>query len=73
MQISTQARGPVWAHIRAEFRAHRSERATRKALEQDLAGYNTPAEVAELNEILRRHDEGDAAGIRRILDARLAA
>ena len=63
----------LWAGVRYEIRARRAERASRKALECDLASYTTPAERNELDAILGRYDEDEIADIRRITDRRRVA
>lgn len=66
-------RSGLWPRIRDEVRARRAERASREALERDLASYTTPAERNELDAILGRYDEDEIADIRRIIDRRRVA
>lgn len=64
---------PKWAATREDLRRHRAARASRKALERELASYRTPAERYELDAILDRADPAAAAEIRSIIDGIRAA
>jgi len=48
-------------------------RAARAALERELASYNAPAELNDLDAILDRYSDQETAGIRRILAAQQAS
>jgi hypothetical protein len=48
----------------------RAARAERKTLKQDLAGYTSPSDRADLEAILARYSDEETAGIRRLLPAR---
>ncbi len=56
------------AELRAAAQERRRTRASRRALENELATYRTPAEVEDLFATLRREDDNPAAeAMRRIL------
>ena len=59
--------------VRSLHRVDRDERAARQALAADLATYNTPADLRDLEAILERHDDVDAAPIRALVDWTRAA
>lgn len=63
----------LWTTVRDELREARAARAARKALEHDLAGYTSQADLNDLGAILDRHSEEETADIRRILATRLSA
>jgi hypothetical protein len=63
----------LWATVRDELRDARAARAARKALEHDLAGYTSAADLNDLGAILDRHSAEETADIRRILAARQSA
>jgi hypothetical protein len=63
----------LWTAVRDELREARASRATRKALEHDLATYTSQADLNDLGAILDRHSEEETADIRSILAARLSA
>ena len=84
MENTTDEPGSLLAEMRGGFRGMRAIRASkredsaqrapqRKALERDLAGYTSPADLNELDAILERYSEEETADIRRILTARRAA
>ncbi len=73
MDTSTSPVTQLWATVRDEFRDARAARAARKALEHDLSGCTSQADLNDLGAILDRHSEEETADIRRILAARLAA
>lgn len=62
--------GSARAAIRDELREAREARASRKALERDLASYTTQADLNDLDAILVRHSDEETADIRRILAGR---
>ena len=57
---------PLLAATRDDLRSRRASRATRKALEHELASYTSQAEQIELNAILDRAEPEAAAQIRSI-------
>jgi hypothetical protein len=63
----------LWTSVRDELREARAARAARKALEHDLAGYTSQADLNDLGAILDRHSAEETADIRRILSVRLSA
>jgi hypothetical protein len=63
---------PRWTALRGQFEHARDTRATRRALERELATYTSQSDLDDLHAILDRYPEGETAGIRRIL-ARQAA
>jgi hypothetical protein len=62
------ARYATWGDRWRAFQKWRTARAAHKALARDLASFQTPAEVHELNAILARYDDEEVAEIRRIID-----
>ncbi len=54
------------------FATDQEGRATRRRLEQDLAGYSTPAERLEIETIVGRYSVDDARDVQRILDRHVA-
>jgi putative NADH-flavin reductase len=84
MQDTTDKLGPLLAEIRDGYRGIRATagarkatrlaaRATRHALERDLASYTSPSDLNDLDAILDRYSEEETADIRRILAPRRAA
>ncbi len=64
------ARAPhlrILAGVRDELRERREARDAYRALERDLAGYSTPAEVDDLLAALRWQDDPESQVIRDIL------
>jgi hypothetical protein len=55
------------AERRARIRARRETRAERNRLRAELANYETPAERAELEAILKRHTPEEVAELRALL------
>jgi hypothetical protein len=62
-----------WTTTLDDLRNRRAVRATQKALERDLAGYSTPAQLSEMNAILRRYEGPEAEAFRDIVNRNLAA
>lgn len=50
----TPAIGDRWTTYRETRKAHRAQREARERIERELAGYTTPAEIAELYAIADR-------------------
>jgi hypothetical protein len=73
MNSNTSPVTHLWASVRDELRDARAARAARKALEHDLAGYTSQADLNDLGAILDRHTPEETADIRRILATRLSA
>jgi hypothetical protein len=73
MNSNTSPVAHLWASVRDELREARAARAARKALEHDLAGYTSQADLNDLGAILDRHSPEETADIRRILTTRLAS
>jgi hypothetical protein len=73
MDSNTSPVAQLWASVRDELRDARAARAARKALEHDLAGYTSQADLNDLGAILDRHTREETADIRRILATRLSA
>jgi hypothetical protein len=73
MDSKTSTVTQLWTSVRDELREARAARAARKALEHDLAGYTTEADLNDLGAILDRHSAEETADIRRILATRLSA
>jgi hypothetical protein len=63
----------LWTSVRDHLREARAARAARKALEHDLAGYTSQADLNDLGAILDRHSAEETADIRRILSVRHSA
>jgi hypothetical protein len=61
---------PRWRQFRAELGARRRDRAAHRDLARDLAGYTSPRDLADLEAILERHPEHEAAPVRRIIAGR---
>ena len=57
----------LWATVRDELRERRQDRAEYRALERDLASYNTRAEVDDLLGSIRTAEGPDAERMRLIL------
>ena len=73
MESTTYAPVRPWTALRKEFRVARAARAARKSLEQELAGYTSPADLNDLDAILDRHSDEETADIRSILAPRRGA
>ena len=73
MESNTSPVTQLWASVRDELREARAARAARKALERELSGYTTEADLNDLGAILDRHSPEETADIRRILATRLSA
>ena len=73
MDSNTSPVTQLWASVRDELRDARAARAARKALEHDLAGYTSQADLNDLGAILDRHTPEETADIRRSLATRLSA
>ena len=73
MDSNTSPVAQLWANVRDELRDARAARAARKALEHDLAGYTSQADLNDLGAILDRHTPEETADIPRILATRLSA
>jgi hypothetical protein len=58
---------PRWTALRGQFQHARDTRATRRALERELASYTSQSDLDDLHAILDRHSEAETAHIRRIL------
>jgi len=61
------------AAARDELKTLRAARASRIALERDLAGFSTPAQLNEIQAILFRNDGVDADKLRQVVDRHRAA
>ena len=73
MDSKTSTVTQLWTSVRDELREARAARAAHKALERDLAGYTTEADLNDLGAILDRYSAEETADIRRILATRLSA
>ena len=73
MESNTSPVTQMWATVRDELRNARAARAARKALEHDLSGYTSAADLNDLGAILDRYDDSDTRDIRRILTGRRSA
>ena len=73
MESTSSPATHLWAAVRDELRDARAARAARKALEHDLSGYTSSADLNDLGAILDRHTEEETADIRRILASRISA
>ncbi|HMH90271.1 MAG TPA: hypothetical protein VK586_04215 [Streptosporangiaceae bacterium] len=60
---------PLWREFRAELSARLRDRAARRALARELADYTSPRDLADLEAILDRHPEHEAAPVRRLMAA----
>jgi hypothetical protein len=61
---------PLWREFRAELSARRRDRAARRTLAREVAGYTSPRDLADLEAILDRHPEHEAAPVRRLIAGR---
>ena len=59
-------------HLRQAVVADRQERAERHKLEQELAGFSSPAERLEIETIVGRYDSDEARDVKQILDRQAA-
>jgi hypothetical protein len=58
---------------REGLRIRKAERRRRQALARELAGYTSPSDLLEIEAVLERHTDAEAAEVRRILDRQRAA
>jgi hypothetical protein len=63
---------PRWTALRGQFEHARDTRATRRALERELATYTSQSDLDDLHAMLDRHPDHQTAEIRRILARRAA-
>ena len=61
---------PLWREFRGELSARRRDRAARRALARELAGYTSPRDLADLEAMLERHPDREAAAIRQLIPSR---
>jgi hypothetical protein len=59
----------LWNVVRAEVSATRQARADQRVLAREIADYSSPRDLADLEAVLERHSEHDAAGIRQLISA----
>jgi hypothetical protein len=69
MQTATRPLASLWTTVRTQLRDSRDARTARTALERELASYNSPSDLNDLDAILDRYSDQDTADIRRILAA----
>ena len=60
---------PTITAIRSRIRESRDAHAAQAALERELASYNSPSDLDDLDAILDRYSDRETAQIRRILAA----
>jgi hypothetical protein len=72
MPIMARPRTTVWTALRDQFEHSREARATRRALERELATYTSQSDLDDLHAMLDRHSDHETAEIRRILARRAA-
>jgi hypothetical protein len=72
MPTMTHPRAPLWTALRGQLQHTRENRATRKALERDLATYTSQSDLDDLHAILDRYSDQETIRIRRILARRAA-
>jgi hypothetical protein len=68
----TRPRTPLWTAFRGQLQHARDARATRRALERELATFTSQSDLNDLHAILDRYSEHETADIRRILARRAA-
>jgi hypothetical protein len=68
----TRPRPSLLTALRGQFEHSRAARATRRALERELATYTSQSDLDDLHAILDRHSDQETADIRRILARRAA-
>jgi hypothetical protein len=73
MQTTAHRLTSLWTTVRTQLRDSRDAHATRTTLERELASYNTPDDLNDLNAILDRHSDSETADIRRILASQRSA
>jgi hypothetical protein len=71
MPSITRPRAPLWSALRAQLRNTREAYVTRRALEREIATYNTLSDLDDLHAILDRHSDHETADIRRLLARRV--
>jgi hypothetical protein len=71
MPSITRSRAPLWSALRAQLQNTREAHATRRALEREIATYNTQSDLDDLHAILDRHSDHETADIRRLLARRV--
>ena len=62
----------LWTALRGQLQHTRDTRATRRALERELATFTSQSDLNDLHAILDRYSEHETAEIRRILARRAA-
>ena len=72
MPTINRPRTPLWTALRGSLKHTRDARATRRALERDLASYTRPGDLNDLRAILDRYSDEQTADIRQILSRRAA-
>ena len=73
MQTTAHRFTSLWTTVRTQLRDGRDAHAARTTLERELASYNTPDDLNDLNAILDRHSDSETADIRRILASQRTA
>jgi hypothetical protein len=73
MQTTAHRLTSLWTTVRTQLRDSRDAHAAQAALERELASYNTPDDLNDLNAILDRHSDSETADIRRILASQRSA
>ena len=72
MPTMTRPRTALLAVLRDQLEHSWQARATRRALERELATYTSQSDLDDLHAILDRHSDHETAEIRRILARRAA-
>ena len=67
MQTAARPLTSLWTTVRTQLRDSRDAHAARAALARDLASYNSPSDLDDLDAILDRYSDQETADIRRIL------
>ena len=67
MQTATRPLTSLWTTVRTQLRDSRVAHAARAALAHELASYNSPSDLDDLDAILDRYSDQETADIRRIL------
>lgn len=70
--MSATTTHPLWTAFRSQLQHTRDARATRRALERDLATFTSQSDLNDLHATLDRYSDHETAEIRRILARRAA-
>jgi hypothetical protein len=69
----TKAPAAIWAQLRDELQTRREARDLTKALELDLASFQSASDLADIDAMLERYGQVETVEIRRVLNRQRAA